>query len=74
MYAVIALVDADYAPKTRERVVVFARLWAGHIVIEVDNTDKPLMDALVQQGVPREQIVLAYAGETLPDKTPVSGD
>jgi hypothetical protein len=44
------------------------------VIVEVDNTDKPLVDALVQQGIPREQIVLAYAGETLPDKMPVSGD
>jgi hypothetical protein len=44
------------------------------VIVEVDNTDKPLVDALVQQGIPREQIVLVYAGETLPDKMPVSGD
>ena len=55
-------------------IVVMAQIADDCVIIEVDNTDKPLVDALVQQGVPREQIVLAYAGETHPDKTPVAGD
>jgi vancomycin permeability regulator SanA len=36
------------------------------IVIDRDNNSKPLFDALLQAGVPREQIVLAYAGESIP--------
>ena len=36
------------------------------IVIERDNNSKPLVDALLQAGVPRAQIVLAYAGESIP--------
>ena len=35
------------------------------IIIEKDINNKPLVDALIQAGVPREQIVLAYAGETV---------
>jgi len=35
------------------------------VVIEEDLTDKPLVDALIQAGIPREQIVLAYAGDKL---------
>src|SRR5690606_27234929 len=38
-----------------------------HIIIEHDANDKPLYEALVQAGIPREQIVLAYAGEALPE-------
>jgi hypothetical protein len=34
---------------------------------EEDPTDKKLVDALLQRGIPREQIVLAYAGEPIPD-------
>jgi XisI protein len=46
-------------------IVVLARIVAESIVIEEDTTDKPLLDALmVNGGIPREQIVLAYAGET----------
>jgi hypothetical protein len=39
-----------------------ARLANRHIVIEHDNNSKPLVDALVAAGVPRQQIILAYAG------------
>ncbi len=35
------------------------------IIIERDVNDKILADALIQAGVPREQIILAYAGETV---------
>lgn len=48
-------------------VVVLARLVNDQIVIEEDKTDKPLFEALEQCGIPRERIVLAYAGETVPD-------
>jgi sulfur carrier protein ThiS len=37
------------------------------VIIEYDGTDKPLLDALLQRGIPREQIVLAYQGEPIPD-------
>jgi hypothetical protein len=41
-----------------------ARLVGSQIVIEHDINNKPLVDALVAAGVPREHILLAYAGET----------
>lgn len=41
------------------------RLLHDKIVIERDINDKILADALMQAGVPREQIILAYAGETV---------
>jgi uncharacterized protein (UPF0218 family) len=41
------------------------RLEAGYVVIERDVNDKPLVDALLNAGIPRTQIILAYAGETL---------
>ncbi|MGH2411339.1 MAG: element excision factor XisI family protein [Chloroflexota bacterium] len=40
------------------------RLVDEHIVIEHDLNDRPLVDALVAAGVPRGEIVLAYAGES----------
>lgn len=46
-------------------VVIFARLDGEFIVIEEDNTDRPLVDRLMARGIPREKIVLAYAGETV---------
>ena len=33
------------------------------VVIEQDINDKPLVDALVQAGISRKQIILAYTGE-----------
>jgi XisI protein len=41
-----------------------ARLARNTIVIEHDVNNKPLIDALLAAGIPRDQIVLAYAGES----------
>jgi hypothetical protein len=57
-------------PKDRPAyVVVMARVVGDYVVIEEDSTlDKPLVDALMVNGsVPREKIILAYKGETLPE-------
>jgi hypothetical protein len=48
-------------------VIIFARIVNDVVVIEEDNTDKPLLNALLQRGIPREKIVLAYQGEPIPD-------
>jgi hypothetical protein len=65
IYAVNAV---DYPTrKDVAGVVVLARIAENKIVIEEDATDRQLVDALLQKGVPREQIVLAYAGEPIPD-------
>lgn len=52
---------------------LIVRLIGGFIVIEQDLNDKILLDALVQAGVAREKIVLAYAGEKLPESEPTLG-
>jgi hypothetical protein len=47
-------------------IVVMARVVEDSVVIEVDTTDKPLVDALTaNQNIPREKIILAYAGEMI---------
>ncbi|MDZ4765740.1 MAG: element excision factor XisI family protein [Chloroflexota bacterium] len=48
-------------------VVVMACIVDNIVVIEEDATDRPLVDRLIARGIPRSQIVLAYAGEPLPD-------
>lgn len=48
-------------------IAVMARLAGEFIVIEEDRTTKPLEDRLQAAGIPREKIILAYAGEKLPD-------
>lgn len=58
-----------------DRRIAFAdlivRLVNEWIVIEDDRNNKPLVDALVQKGGPRERIVLAYMGESLPEEAAV---
>ena len=46
---------------------LFVRVVADTIIIEEDRNSKPLVDALLQAGIPRENIILAYAGEKVPD-------
>ncbi len=43
------------------------RVAGDRVIVERDINDKPLVDALVAAGVPRGQIVLAYAGESAAD-------
>ena len=44
---------------------ILARCESGLIIIERDMNDKLVVDALVQNGVPRDKIILAYVGETI---------
>jgi hypothetical protein len=48
---------------------VMARVVGDYVVIDEDTSvDKPLYEALMANGgVPREKIILAYRGETLPE-------
>ncbi len=46
---------------------LLVRVAENQIVVEEDDSNKPLVDALVQAGVPRNQIILAYAGEPVPE-------
>jgi hypothetical protein len=58
------VVSIGYLPD--KRIVdagLIVRLVGDQIIVERDVNDKPLVDALVQAGVSRDQIVLAYAGE-----------
>jgi hypothetical protein len=48
---------------------LIVRLEGDTIIIERDLNDKMLMDALVQAGIPRQQIILAYAGEAFKETT-----
>lgn len=47
--------------------VILARLVGNMIVIEEDMADKKLVEALKQRGILRDQIILAYEGEAIPD-------
>jgi hypothetical protein len=64
-FAVVAF--SDHPLRFRGQIVVMARIVDDHIVIDEDISDRPLVDELVRAGVPRDRIVLYYAGETLPE-------
>lgn len=46
---------------------LIVRIIGNNVVIERDDNDPPLVDALLQAGVARSQIILAYAGEPVPE-------
>jgi hypothetical protein len=48
-------------------VVVLARILGDKVIIEEDTTDRPLYITLMERGIPRERIILAYVGEPVPD-------
>lgn len=66
IYSVLAI--PDYPRKFPAGIVILARVTDYEVIIEQDITDRPLWEALVRAGIPREQIILTYAGEPLPDE------
>lgn len=68
-YYSVAIID--YPKRKRPcDLAILARTAGDKIIIEEDKTDKKLVDALLQQEVPREKIILAYAGESVPEPLP----
>ncbi len=63
---VFAVLSVPTSDPQRTSVVIMARLVDDFVVIESDKTNKPLYEALLQAGIPREQIVLLYEGEQVP--------
>lgn len=67
-YAVVVVPDRPRPFPAR--IVVMARVVDDHVIIDEDTTDKPLFEELMRAGIPREKIVLLYAGETYGEVTP----
>lgn len=65
VYAVAVLDTPTH--KEPPEFMIMARVKGDRVIVEADTTDRPLVDALMQAGIPREKIVLAYAGETMPE-------
>jgi hypothetical protein len=68
IYTVIIVPDYEYPRTEKSAVTVLARIVDDTVIIEEDITDRPLYQELMRAGVPREKIVLAYAGEQLPSQ------
>jgi hypothetical protein len=65
IYAVIDIPEREHPIEDRPAIIVMARIDGERVIIVEDITDRPLYEALMRAGIPREQIVLAYAGESL---------
>jgi len=61
------LIIPDYPRKYRAGIVVAARVIDDYVVIDEDATDRPLWKELMRAGIPREKIILTYAGEKIPE-------
>lgn len=70
IYTVITVPQEDHPLLKKANVTVMARVVGDHVIVEHDITDRPLYKELMRSGIPREQIILAYAGEKLPDDNP----
>ena len=69
--SLFTVISVGRLPKKRiVNVGLIVQVVGDHIIIERDINNKPLVDALVQNGIPREQIILAYAGEPVEEPTP----
>lgn len=58
VYTVISV--PDQPRQFRAGIVVMARIEGDSVIIDEDITDRPLVDALIEAGVAREKITLAY--------------
>jgi hypothetical protein len=67
IYAV--LVVPEFPRLSKPGVVVLARVLKDRVVVDEDITDIPLVNKLVRAGIPRDKIVLLYAGERVPADT-----
>jgi hypothetical protein len=47
-------------------VSLLVRIYNSMVIVEQDRNNKALVDALLQAGIPRESIILAYKGESIP--------
>ena len=65
IYSVNTIGDPGYEYATR--LVMLARIVGDKVIIEYDNTNRPLYESLMYAGIPREQIILAYEGEPIPE-------
>jgi len=60
----------DYAHVRDQTVVgavLVAQVIAETVIIDLDRNYPPLVESLIARNVPREQIILAYMGEPVPE-------
>lgn len=67
LFTVIWLPDDDHPDAPKPDFLLLVRVIDEKVFIQQDINDRPLYKELMRSGIPREQIILAYAGEKLPD-------
>lgn len=64
------VVSVGYLPDKRiVETDLIAPVVGEQIIIELDLNNKLSFEGLIQQGIPRSQIVPAYAGEPVPERS-----
>ena len=69
IYMVVDVPKPDHPLVKNPAIIVMARVVDDKVVIDEDKTDRPLYEELMHAGIPRSQIILAYAGESLPSES-----
>ncbi len=68
VHQVYGLVSVDYPSKKWDSdFVMLASIEGNKIIIERDSMDTQLTQGLLYNGVPREQLILAYNDEIVPE-------
>jgi hypothetical protein len=67
IYEVVIVPHPDHPLLKKPRLMILAKIIGNRVIIEEDTTDRPLYLELVRCGIPREQIILKYAGEKAPE-------
>jgi hypothetical protein len=68
VHQLYAAISIPHHHQQQVRIVVMAQVVGERVIIHEDITDRPLYEALVQAGVSRDAIILAYEGEEVPTK------
>jgi hypothetical protein len=68
LFAVVDIPD-HFPRKFPVSIAVMARIVGDLVLIDEDTTDRPLVNELTRAGVPRDQIICTYIGESLPQET-----
>lgn len=72
-FVVLAAPLPDHPIVKRPGITVMARIVENRVIIDEDITDRPLYLELMRCGIPREQIILKYAGEKAPETMTTEG-
>lgn len=68
----LVLVRDPRPPLTAMIVVFMLRIVGETVVIEEDSAENEMLRALLYRGIPREQIICTFLGETVPDEISIS--